>query len=98
MAELVLGLATSHSPHLSTLPELWSARGERDRGQRELIGTDGFVSDYDGLLARVDTARIAPELTAEKFAERHARNQQGIANIKKTLEEAKLDVCAKGYV
>lgn len=92
MAELVLGLATSHSPHLSTLPELWSARGERDRGQRELIGTDGFVSDYDGLLARVDTARIAPELTAEKFAERHARNQQGIANIKKTLEEAKLDV------
>ena len=92
MAQLVLGLGTSHSPQLSTVPELWSARGERDRDNPELIGTDGVVSGYDDLLARVDVSRIAPELTPEKFQSRHARNQQGIAKLKEALYGANLDV------
>jgi hypothetical protein len=40
MAQLVLGLATSHSPQLSTLPELWADRGERDKNHRDLIGDE----------------------------------------------------------
>jgi 3-O-methylgallate 3,4-dioxygenase len=92
MAQLVLGLATSHSPQLSTVPELWAARGERDQNNPALIGTDGLVSTYGELLARADVARIAREITPEKFQERHARNQQGIAKIKEALYAAGLDV------
>ncbi len=71
MAQVVLGLGTSHSPQLSTLPEYWAARGDRDQNNPELIGTDGIVSKYDALLARTDVARIAQEITPEKFRERH---------------------------
>ncbi len=65
MAQLVLGLASSHSPQLSTPAEGWLARGERDKGNTALIGTDGVVSNYEDLLARTDVARIAKEITAE---------------------------------
>ena len=92
MAQLVLGLGTSHSPQLSTVPELWSDRGERDRHNPELIGTDGIVSGYDDLLARTDVSRLAKEITPEKFQERHARNQKGIAKVKAALYGAHLDI------
>jgi 3-O-methylgallate 3,4-dioxygenase len=92
MAQLVLGLGTSHSPQLSTLPELWADRGERDKNHRELIGTDGIVSNYDELLARTEVGRIAREITPEKFQQRHARNQKGIAKIKQALYAAELDL------
>ena len=77
MAQLVLGLGTSHSPQLSTRPEFWAARGERDRNNPELIGVDGIVSGYDDLMARIDASRIAKEITPEKFKARHERNQAG---------------------
>ena len=54
MADLVLGLASSHSPQLSTPSDGWRERGERDKGNPELIGTDGIVSNYEDLLARAD--------------------------------------------
>ena len=43
MADIVLGLASSHSPQLSTPSEGWRDRGERDKGNQELIGNDGIV-------------------------------------------------------
>lgn len=30
MGRIVLGMGTSHSPQLSTPPELWAGHGERD--------------------------------------------------------------------
>ncbi len=92
MAQLVLGLGTSHSLQLSTVPELWSARGERDQNNPELIGIDGVVSGYGELLARTDVSRIAKEITPEKFKERHERNQKGIAKVKAALYGAELDI------
>ncbi len=92
MAELVLGLASSHSPQLSTPPEGWAGRGERDKGHLELIGTDGIVSNFEDLLARTDTERIAKEITPEKFAKRHEQNQKAIAHLSKKLYDANLDV------
>ena len=67
MAELVLGLASSHSPQLSTLPEEWNLRGENDKRNPALIGTDGLVSNYEDLLARTNVANIAKEITLEKW-------------------------------
>ena len=92
MAELVFGLASSHSPQLSTPADGWAGRGERDKGHLELIGTDGITSNYEGLLERTDTARIAKEITAEKFEQRHQRNQKAIAHLSKKLYDANLDV------
>ncbi len=92
MAELVLGLASSHSPQLSTPAEGWAGRGERDKGNPELIGTDGITSNYEGLLARTDTARIAKEITPAKFEQRHQQNQQAIAHLARKLYDARLDV------
>ena len=92
MADLVLGLASSHSPQLSTPPEGWAGRGERDKGHLELIGTDGITSNFEDLLARCNTARIAKEITPEQFERRHRQNQQAIAHLSQKLYDARLDV------
>ena len=78
MADLVLGLASSHSPQLSTPADGWRERGERDKGNRELIGTDGVVSNYEDLLARTDVARIAKEITPEKMEQGTSRTNKGL--------------------
>ena len=92
MADLVLGLASSHSPQLSTPSEGWRDRGERDKGNQELIGNDGIVSNYEDLLARTDVGRISNEITPEKMEQRHQRNQKGIARLVDSLYAANLDV------
>ncbi len=92
MGDLVLGLASSHSPQLSTPSEGWRDRGERDKGNSELIGNDGIVSNYEDLLARTDVGRIASEITPEKMEQRHQRNQQGIARLVESLYRANLDL------
>ena len=92
MAELVLGLASSHSPQLSTPPDGWAERGERDKANQELIGTDGITSSYEELLARTDVSRIAREITPQKFQQRHERNQNSIAKLAESLYAARLDV------
>ena len=92
MADLVLGLASSHSPQLSTPADGWPERGERDKGNTELIGIDGIVSNYEDLLARTDVSRIAKEITPQKMEQRHEQNQKGIAQLADSLYGAKLDV------
>ena len=92
MADLVLGIGSSHSPQLSTRPEGWHLRGERDKGNTELIGTDAIVSNYEDLLSRIDVPRIAKEITEEKFQERHERNQKGINKLTEALYKANLDI------
>ena len=92
MAEIVFGLASSHSPQLSTAAEGWPARGETDKRNRMLVGTDGIHSDYEDLLGRTDVNRIAKEITPEKMEDRHQRNQKGIAKLSEALYKAKLDV------
>ena len=92
MAKIVLGLASSHSPQLSTPSEGWLARGENDKRNTELIGTDGVVSNYEDLLARADVSRIAKEITPDKMARRHQANQAGMAKLSEALYQANLDI------
>src|SRR5687767_6986986 len=51
MAQIVLGLGTSHSPQLSTPPELWRNHGERDKRNPDLRKPDGRVYAYEEVLA-----------------------------------------------
>ena len=93
MAEVVIGLGSSHSPQLSMLPEAWASRaGANDQRNPALIGTDGIVSNYEDLLARTDVNRIAKELDPELQMVRHERNQRGIAKVAEALERAKVDI------
>ena len=91
MAQLVLGIGTSHSPQLSVSWDGWAMRGEADKQNPELIGTDGIVSGYDDLLARTDVKRIAREITEERFRKRFEETQRAINRLGEVLAKADLD-------
>lgn len=91
MAQIVLGLGTSHSPQLSTPPELWRDHGERDKRNPDLRKPDGRVYTYDELLASVD-ASIQRELTPDTWQRRYEACQKGIATIGTVLADVAPDV------
>jgi len=92
VARIVMGIGSSHSPQLSTASEGWLARGENDKRHKQLVGIDGQVTDFEGLMEKADVDRIAKEITPEKMLDRHERNQKSIAKLSKTLYEANLDI------
>jgi hypothetical protein len=60
MAEIVLGLATSHTPMLALSPELWSSYASRDEENPELaFPPHGLVMPY-----REGLAAVAPDVRA----------------------------------
>lgn len=91
MAQIVLGLGTSHSPQLSTPPEIWPQHGERDRGNPDLRGPDGRVYRYEELLAQAG-ASMQKEITPDTWQRRYAACQQGIASVGEALEKVAPDV------
>ncbi len=92
MADIVLGLGSSHSPQLSTPPDLWMAYGEGDNRHRELWASDGKPYTFEELLATADRSVIEKELTEDKFQTRYRACQQGIATLGQTLEKAAPDI------
>jgi 3-O-methylgallate 3,4-dioxygenase len=92
MAEIVLGLGTSHSPHLNIGPELWAQRGQEDRKNPMLYRPrDGAHVTFDELLDEAPP-EIQKELKPEVFEKRHEQNQRGISAVAEALEEAEPDV------
>ena len=79
MAKIVLGLATSHSPMLCVPPQEWVASyGAKDQH-------DPSLPHYPELL-RQNSARLAPEITAEKCQQRFAAVQSAMDEIARTLQ------------
>jgi hypothetical protein len=78
MARIVLGIGTSHTPHVNTTPDRWEDRAGRDRRNPDLLGRDGEMHNYDELVAvkewNVDESRLTPEL----WNGLHARTQGAI--------------------
>ncbi|MGH8055774.1 MAG: extradiol ring-cleavage dioxygenase [Candidatus Entotheonellia bacterium] len=92
MAQIVLGLGTSHSPQLSTPPELWPQHGERDqRNNRGLLDLQGNHVSYEALLGKADRS-IAKEITPEKRQARYDACQKGIARLGETLAQVSPDI------
>ena len=92
MAEIVLGLGTSHSPMLSLPSELWSEYAERDKGNPMLLSLeDGRTMTYEELLAKADPA-IATRLTKEVFQEQYEACQKAITTLEEAMMEADPDV------
>lgn len=92
MADIVLGIGTSHTPMLSLPPEMWSAYAEGDRKNPELCAPpDGQAMSYEDLLERADP-KIAEGISPEKFRVQYDACQKALNTLVKTLEEVKPDV------
>jgi hypothetical protein len=83
MAEIVLGIASSHSPQLSVPADQWHLLREKDEHDARL--------DYQGLLRRAKPD-IAGDLTANRMRERHEACQRAIAILGGVLQKAAADV------
>ena len=90
MAEIVLGIGTSHTPLLSLPAELWEEYAKRDRNNPELLTPDGTRLTYDELLARADPA-IATKATPANFKDQFDRAQKAITTMEQTLASAAPD-------
>jgi hypothetical protein len=89
MAELVLGIATSHSPLLSTPPEHWDLRAGADRANRQ-HHFRGRVYDFETLLWE-RAPGFANQTTLDIRRERYARCQQALDELARKLKEAAPD-------
>src|SRR5437879_5976420 len=87
MAQIVLGLCTSHTPQLSTPAEVWPEHGKNDRRNPWLIDTEGRTLSYQEALERADP-RIASELTPEKHQQRHEIVQSAVSRLQQELKDA----------
>jgi hypothetical protein len=91
MATIVLGLAASHSPQLSTPSELWRLHAERDRQNRQLHFR-GAVYDYEALTEARRDEHLDGELSEGAWLEKHRRCDAGIDALAETLASARPDV------
>ncbi len=83
MAEVVLGIGTSHSPMLSLSHEAFGGLAERDRANPHVV-------DFDGM-AREKAAWIGGELRPEVTRARHEATQAAIARLGAILAETAPD-------
>jgi 3-O-methylgallate 3,4-dioxygenase len=83
MAEIVIGIGTSHSPQLSIRAKDWGQLLKKDETDPRL--------DYPGLLKRAKPG-LAAELTPEKFRERDEACLKAVKNLGEALQKANADV------
>lgn len=91
MAELVLGVGTSHSPQMSSGTEYWEGHAARDRANDYLVDVDGKVRTFEELAAKAPPS-LAGELRPEVWEAKWLRVQEAIAILVRRLAEAAPDV------
>lgn len=90
MAEIVLGVASSHTPQLSSGFEFWADHGRRDQ-RYSLLGRDAEFHTYEEILEGADP-RIDKELDSSVWEAKYQRCQAAIAELSRRLSEAAVDV------
>src|SRR3979490_2541880 len=90
MAQLVLGIGTSHTPMLNAPPTDWPRFYERDSKRTNLLDTEGRLTSYGEQLKHAP-AGIAAEIGPERMQARHAAVQGAMARLGDFLREARLD-------
>src|SRR5919197_3518300 len=93
MAEIVLGLGTSHTPMLSLPPELWGTYGQRDRNNKELAyPPNGWVLPYEEAEGtRPPEIRDMPR-DPETFRAKSAACQTALKALADTVQQAEPDI------
>ncbi len=91
MSEIVLGIATSHSPLLTFGPELWLERAKDDRNNRRLTLSDGRTITYDELSA-ITGDKYTAQSTFEHMSRQSAAAQRHLDRLADEIEAAAPDV------
>ena len=92
MAKIVLGVATSHGPMLSTPWQQWGQRVEADKRSSELWFKGKQVT-FDELVELRRDEKLENQITPEKMEARHTACQQAIDKLAEVVERVKPDVC-----
>ncbi|MEO5773723.1 MAG: protocatechuate 3,4-dioxygenase [Sphingomicrobium sp.] len=90
MAEIVLGMWTSHGPTLSTTAEQWLLRVEADKRNRHPFR--GHIYGFDELVALRKGEGLDQACAPEERERRAASCQQSIEEMADRFEAAKIDV------
>src|SRR5262245_62161368 len=89
MAEIVLGIGTSHGPLLSTPPEQWDLRAKADRANKQHYFR-GKTYDYESLL-RERAPGFSKESELETRKERFAKCQVALDAVGKKFRDVAPD-------
>ena len=93
MAEIVLGMGTSHTPLLSMAPELWETYAQRDVGNRELAyPPHGWVMSYQEGLANLPADVQAKFQGSAPFAAQAAAFKRALDTLAATLQRVNPDI------
>jgi OH-DDVA oxygenase/3-O-methylgallate 3,4-dioxygenase len=91
MAEIVLGMWTTHGPTLSTTPEQWLLRLPSDHARKD-HPFRGKTYDFPALVALRKSENLASKATIEERTRRHAACRAAIERMADMFEAAKPDV------
>ena len=92
MARIVLGAGTSHSPQLSSPPEIWHDHAARDKRNPFLVAQDGEVYAFEQLPLRPEWAIDPSRLTLEVWQGVRERTDSAIDKLSDALNAAAPDV------
>ncbi len=92
MAEIILGMASSHAPQLEMQPTNWKTYGDNSRRQAE-HWFRGKTWSFPELAEARATEHFERELNPETFELRFNACQTAIEHLAETLKRAKPDVC-----
>lgn len=90
MARIVLGLATSHGPMLTTPPLQWDQRVGFDRGYTQ-HAFKGRTYTFDALAKLRAGEGLERQITPDVWVKRHAQCQSAIAALADVFAAAKID-------
>jgi 3-O-methylgallate 3,4-dioxygenase len=90
MAEIVIGIASSHTPQLSSGVDMWPDHALRDQ-RYQLLGKDAEYHTYAETLAGADP-ELARELEPEVWEGKYQRAQAAISSLTATLAAANADL------
>jgi aromatic ring-opening dioxygenase catalytic subunit (LigB family) len=90
MAQIVLGIGTSHSPLLALEATEWSLRSAEDMANPALNLSDGTFVPYEALLERTGP-RYAEDCTIENLSRQQRQAQSSLDRLAGEIEEARPD-------
>jgi OH-DDVA oxygenase len=91
MAEIVLGIWTTHGPQLSTTPEQWMLRVPADRARKHWF--KGTLHSFDELVEMRRNENLVERSALEARNRNHAACQVAIGRVAEIWKEVRPDVC-----
>src|SRR5688500_5513372 len=92
MAEIVLGMGSSHAPQLALTPEGWWRRAVGDRTTRE-FWYQGKPYTYEGLREARSGENLERQLEPALAERRYQACQKAVSTLGETLTSVAPDVC-----